>query len=150
MRIILGLVLTLLAGNVVGQEVSDCSGLRDRGVIPAQGEMNGRSYANGEVTLGVVSDGDIDTGDSLFLLVYAPQEDGSRSCHMIGMEQGRGYANIGLRAAEADYDAATGLTVDVPARIFLFENGFTNSTVLSVNVNRVSNEVTVTQELGGE
>ena len=141
----------LLAGGAMAQDVRDC---RDfgRGVIIDPVDMKGRSYANGDVTIAVVHDGRSNSGDSLFILVYAPDTENpeQKQCRMIGMEEGRGYANVRLEAANADYTAADGLTVIIPARIYLMESGFSNTTMLSVNVNRASDEITVTQELGNE
>ena len=152
MRILLVLLTFLLASSATAQEVRDCMTLDRQNVVLNPLDMSGRSYANGEVTLAVIHDGRSNSTDSLFLLVYAPdgQNPDKKKCRMIGMGEGRGYANVRLEAAQADYTAADGLTVIVPARIYLQKEAFINTTLLSINVNRATDEITVTQELGIE
>lgn len=152
MRIIWACLFALVAAPASAQEVRDCIALDRSKVILNPLDMNARTYANGEVSLAVVHDGRSHSYDSLFVLVYAPdlENETKRNCRMIGQGEGRGYTDVRLRAAVADYTAADGLTVEVPARIFRKEDGSSNTTLLSVNVNRTTNEITVTQELGTE
>lgn len=152
MRYLWIVLIAFLASPAAAQEVRDCNDRVNGGLIIDPNTMSGRAYANGEVTIGVVHDGRSNSTDSLFVVVFAPDADapGQKACRMIGRGEMRGYANVRLEVAEANYTAADGLTVQIPARIYLKEEAFSNTTVLSVNVNRATNEITVTQELGNE
>jgi len=152
MRMFSAVMAVVLAGPLAAQEVQDC-----RTVFPAEAsfqasQMSMKAYANGAVKFLVVHDGREQAADALFIAVFSPQnsDDAQRQCHLVGREVGVGYANIGLDRAIADYAPDTGLTVQVPARIYLPEEEFTNTALLSINVNQATQAVTVTQELGSE
>jgi len=152
MRYFWAFLIAIVATPIAAQEMRECQSRVNGGLILDPNAMNGRSYANGEVTIGVIHDGRANSSDSLFITVFAPDPDneGEKICRMVGMEDMRGYANVRLEAAQAEYTAADGLTVSIPARIYLEEEAFMNTTVLFVNVNRATHEITVTQELGNE
>lgn len=147
--ILLGLVF---ATSLAAQEVQDCNRAFQAGGAVSPNEMGGKAYANGSVNFVVVHDGRKRASDALFIAVYSPanSDEEKRQCHLIGREAGVGYANINLAHATADYTAADGLTVVVPARIYLPDEDFSNPTMLSINVNQATQAVTVTQELGNE
>lgn len=145
-----GIVLgVLLAGSATAQEIRDCREF-NQGVIIDPTEMKGRTYANGEVTIAVVHDGRDRSSDSLFVLVYAPDSSkpDEKQCRMIGNEDGRGYADVRLNVAQAEFTAAAGLTVLIPARTYSMYDGDEEISMLSVNVSRAAHEISVTKELG--
>ena len=152
MRLFSMLVAVFLAGPLAAQEVQDCNRAFQFGSVVDPESMNAKAYANGQIRFVVVHDGRSDASSAQFLAVFSPlnSDETKRQCHLIGREVGVGYAAIALNLASADYAASTGLTVEVPARIYLPEDGFTNSTLLSINVNQAAQNVTVTQELGNE
>jgi len=146
------LIAVCFATPLAAQQVQDCNEAFQFGGAVDPTEMSMKAYANGSIKFVVVHNGKSAASDALFLAVFSPfgPGDDRRRCHLIGRDIGVGYANIGLDRASADYSAATGLTVELPARIYLPEEGFTNGTLLSVTVNQATQDVTVTQELGSE
>lgn len=151
MRYFWVVVSVLLANSALAQEVRDCRAF-NYGVIINPLDLNGRSYANGEVTIAVVHDGGSSSTDSLFILVYAPdpEDPDQKQCQVIGKEDGRGFAFVRLESALSEYTAAEGLTVTIPARIYSVKDGSDSTAVVLVNVSRATHEITVTQELGTE
>jgi len=77
-------------------------------------------------------------------------EVGGRTCTVIGLDDDLGYAAIFFNELEAGYDAKVGLTFTVPAIIYLPEQSFQNSALLSNAVNQSTGDVIVTQALGDE
>ncbi|SEW46353.1 hypothetical protein SAMN04488515_3488 [Cognatiyoonia koreensis] len=152
MRGFITFFLTVCASAAMGQEVQDCNHAFQFGGAVQPADMNTRAYANGSVKFVVIHDGKSQAADAFFLAVLSPfgPDDARQRCHLIGRDVGVGYANIALNLAEAEYNAATGLTVAVPARIYLPDVGFSNGTLLSVNVNQATQTVSVSQELGNE
>ena len=152
MRILWTLLAVFAAQGVAAQEVRDCVVMDRSQIVLNPLDTDTRTYANGDVTLGVIHDGRRNSPDSLFIVVYAPDPANAdqRTCNLVGTEAGRGYATVRLQSAVADFTAADGLTVKVPARIYQTEEGVVKGTLLAVNVNRASNEVSVTQELAIE
>lgn len=150
MRFLPMIVALFFAAPLYAQDVQTCDGfLRVGGVVNVT-DVSGKAYANGAVRFAVVHDGRDSPTDGMFLAVFSPSPDADarKQCHVVGRDLERGYAAIALNASVADYDSISGLTVQVPARIYVPEEGFTNSTLLSINVNQATHEVTVTEELG--
>lgn len=151
MRILWTVLAMLYAFTAAAQEARDCKEFGG-GAITDPHDIQGRSYANGEVTIGVVHDGRRGSNDSLFILVFAPDSKNpdQKTCRIIGKGDRLGFADVRMNFAKAEYTAADGLTVRIPARIFAAQTGETDTTMLAVNVSRQSGEVSVTQELGSE
>lgn len=114
-------------------------------------EENSKTFANGAVRVALL-DTIEPAAAAFYLLVLHPPFDevGGRSCTVIGLDDGLGYAAVFFNELEAGYDPAQGLIFKVPAVIYLPEQSFQNSTLLTIAVNQSSGDVTVTQELGNE
>lgn len=101
-----------------------------------------RSYADGEV--GVVSllrEEPAGLGAALMVL-FPDNESGLGLCRMIVTEDGMGWASTDLAAAEARYDAATGLHLSIP--ITRYDGTDFASETLLVTLDRAAQRVTAT------
>ena len=108
-------------------------------------------FAEGAISL-IALDTEEPTCCSWHLMVLHPagQGDPWQACTLISREGSFGWVGLDLRSSRASYDPARGLTVEVPARIYLPESGFQNGTMLEVTINQSTGSVTVDQRLGGE
>ena len=111
-------------------------------------EDNSATFANGAVRVALL-DTIEPAAAAFYLLVMHPPIDevGGRTCTVVGLDDGLGYAGIAFSELEADYDPATGLIFNVPAIIYLPEQSFQNSALLTIAVNQSSGEVSVSQVL---
>lgn len=109
-----------------------------------------QDYANGAIRLIALDVGE-PAAAAWHLMVLHPDAEGLyQDCTLISRDQSLGYGYIALSEAAASYDPARGLTVEVPARIWLPEQNFQNGTTLLVTINQASGTVTLDQILGGE
>ena len=134
------------------QVVSECDGWRASAqAIAEPWEASTRSFANGEVRITLMDT--VEPGAVPFLLlVLSPPRDelGVPQCRLIGWTEGFGFAGVDFAALQAGYDAKTGLNLTVPVTIYLPDQDFTNSALLTVTVNQSTGQVAATAMLGGE
>jgi len=151
MRRLFLLFWVLCATPAAAQVAMPCDWVARADSIVEPWDENTRTFASGEVRVALL---DIvePAAASFFLLVLHPPYDevGSRVCTVVGLDEGLGYAGVFFQDIEANYDPARGLTIQMPAIIYLPEQSFQNSALLSVTINQATGNVTVTQELGNE
>ncbi|MCO6384978.1 hypothetical protein [Oceanicola sp. 502str15] len=151
--LLLGAALCLAATMPArAQELSDCGDFRtDARNIPEPWEASTRTFANGEVRL-VLLDTIEPAAAPYHLMILSPPYDevGGRQCKVLSRDGRSGWAGVQFDLLEAGYDPATGLTLTLPAMIWLPEKNFVNSTLLTITLNQSTGEIGVTQQLGNE
>lgn len=144
-------VLCLLGSQSAAQVALPCDDIAHVDAIVEPWADNTATFAEGAVRLAVLDT--IEPAAAAFhMLILHPPFDplGARTCTTVGLDEGLGYAGFLFADLTADYDPALGLIFKLPAFIYLPEQSFQNSAVLTITVNQASGDVTVTQELGRE
>jgi len=151
MRRLFFLFWALCAAPAAAQVAVPCDWVARADSIVEPWEENSRTFANGEVRVALLDIIEPAAASYFLLLLHPPYgEMGERVCTVVGLDEGLGYAGMFFEDIDADYDPATGLTIKVPAVIYLPEQSFQNSALLSVTINQATGEVSVLQELGNE
>ena len=135
----------------VAQAISDCDWRSEARFIVEPWEENSRSFANGNVRLTRINAREPVPGP-LYLMVQwrsDPVTDWSE-CRLIGWTQAQGFAQLEFAALSASYDPAKGLTFTLPGLFYLEEEGFSNSVLIALTLNRATNKVSVEAALGIE
>lgn len=140
-----------LAGPATAQVANPCDWEARADAIVEPWEDHTATFANGAIRVALL-DVTEPAAASYFLLVLHPPTDelGLRTCTTVSLDDGLGYAFIDFAALDAAYDPALGLTLNVPAIIYLPEQSFQNSALLKIIVNQSTGEVAVSQRLGNE
>lgn len=153
MRHFLALLILGLAQAAMAADIRDCetweANARNLWLPPSDGV---RSYSNGRVTLIHLDTGGEPVCCSSHLMVLHPAGDGEpwQACTLISHHEGLGFAALALPGAEAGYDPAHGLTIEVPGQLYLLEESFQNPVLLRVTVNQATGTVTAETRLGPE
>ena len=144
-------VLMLFAGGAAAQVAMPCDWQARADALVEPWETYSKTFANGDVRVALL-DVIEPAAASYYLLVLHPPYDevGARACTVVGLDEGLGYAGMFFQDLEATYDPAKGLTISVPAVIYLPEQSFQNSALVSVTINQSTGGVIATQELGRE
>lgn len=151
MRSVFAALLVALAPPVAAQVAAPCDRKARADAIVEPWEENSATFANGAVRVALLDVIEPAAAAHYFLILHPPYDEmGARRCTVVGRAGGLGYAAVVFSELEAGYDPAVGLTIDVPATIYLPEQNFQNSALLHITVNQASGDVTVTQELGSE
>jgi hypothetical protein len=95
-------------------------------------------FANGAIRLAVLDVVEPAAG-AFHLLVLSPPYDelGSRQCRVVSLEQSLGFAGLSLGGAQAGYDPATGLSVQMNAVRWAGSDQYFN-TILTVTINQAT------------
>lgn len=151
MRSLVTALFAILTTPLAAQTAFPCDWQARADAIVEPWEENIATFANGAVRVALL-DTIEPAAAAFYLLVLHPPYDevGGRTCTVVGLDDGLGYAGMFFEELEAEYDPARGLTISVPAIIYLPEQSFQNSALLHITVNQASGEVTVDQELGNE
>jgi hypothetical protein len=141
----------LLASPVAAQTAFPCDWQARADSIVEPWEDNIATFANGAVRVALL-DVIEPAAASYYLLVLHPPVDemAGRVCTTVGLDDELGYAGMFFNELEASYDPAAGLTLQIPAIIYLPEQSFQNSALLQISINQSTGKVAVTQELGNE
>ena len=151
MRFIIIAFSVLYAHVAAAQAAFPCDWQARADAIVEPWEENTASFANGAVRVALLDTIEPAAAAFYLLILHPPYDEvGGRSCTVVGLDEGLGYAGVLFDELEASYDPATGLTFEVPAVIYLPEQSFQNSTLLTITVNQATGAVGVTQELGSE
>ncbi len=151
MRLFAPVIATLLASPLAAQTAFPCDWQARADAIVEPWEDNSATFANGAVRVALLDVIEPGAASTYLLVLHPPYDElGGRACTVVGLDDGLGYAEIHFNALEADYDSETGLTLRVPAIIYLPEQSFQNSALLTITVNQSTGDVTVTQALGNE
>ena len=151
MRFVLLAFALFYAAPVAAQTAIPCGWQARADAIVEPWAENTATFANGAVRVAL-----LDTIEPAASAAYLPithpplDEVGGRTCTVIGLDDDLGCAAIFFNELEAGYDAKVGLTFTVPAIIYLPEQSFQNSALLSIAVNQSTGDVIVTQALGDE
>ena len=143
--------LTLLASSAHAVVVEECGPLARADAIVEPWEDNIRSFSNGKVRIAALDLIEPAAG-AAWLMVLSPPHDetGARQCRMIGFDQGTGFAAIYFQDIDASYDPARGLTLAIPAQLYLPEENFTNSILVYATINQATGEIGIETQLGRE
>jgi len=151
MRLAYALCAVLSAGPAFGQAAFPCEWQARADNIVEPWEENSATFANGAVRIALMDTVEPAAAAFYLMILHPPFDElGLRTCTMVGLDKGLGYAAMYFEKLEASYDPARGLTFVVPAMIYLPEQSFQNSARLQVTVNQATGDVAVVQELGRE
>ena len=149
MRALLVSLFTLAAAAPVAAQTSfPCDWQARADAIVEPWEENTATFADGAVRVALLDVAEPAAAAFYLLILHPPVDDlGLRTCTTVGLDDGLGYAAIFFEELEAGYDPAVGLTLTFPAIIYLPEQSFQNSALVSVSVNQATGEVLVSQDL---
>jgi len=151
MRLVALMFATLFAAPATAQIAMPCDWQARADAIVEPWDENTATFANGAVRVALLDVAEPAAAAFYLLILHPPVDElGLRTCTVVGQGENTGYAAIFFNELEAGYDPEVGLRFDVPAIIYLPEQNFQNSTLLSISVNQSSGKVAVTQELGDE
>lgn len=151
MRCILPLITTLFASPLAAQTSFPCDWQARADAIVEPWEDNTAVFADGAVRVALLDTIEPAAAAFYLLILHPPFDElGARTCTVVGLDDGLGYANMKFNELEAEYDPATGLTFNVPAAIYQPEQSSQNMALLSIVVNQATGTVNVTQDLGSE
>lgn len=126
------------------QEIGTCEDYRSSIFALAEPwEDSTRVFANGDVRLAIADT--IEPAAAAFhLIILSPPYDevGGRQCVLISGDGGSGFGGLTLADAEADYDAATGLTFRLNATRWLPDTDSFVDAILTVTLNQATGAVT--------
>lgn len=151
MRSVATLLATFVSTASAAQIAVPCDWQARADAIVEPWEDNSATFSNGAVRVALLDT--IEPAAAAFhLLVLHPPYDevGGRTCTTVGLDEGLGYAGLVFEDLTSDYDPARGLVLTIPAIIYLPEQSFQNSALLTITVNQATGQVTVEQALGGE
>lgn len=136
-----------LAAPALAQDVSDCDLRSSARNLAEPWEDSTRTFAQGAIRLAVI-DMIEPAGAPFYLLVLSPPYDeiGDRQCRMIGGSTGMGLYSIDLAGATAAYEAARGLVVSVPTRVYGDASGQPTASRLTVTINQATGEISATAD----
>ena len=151
MRFVLLAFALFYAAQVAAQTAIPCGWQARADAIVELWAENTATFANGAVRVALLDTIEPAASAAYLLITHPPLDEvGGRTCTVIGLDDDLGYAAIFFNELEAGYDAKVGLTFTVPAIIYLPEQSFQNSALLSIAVNQSTGDVIVTQALGDE
>lgn len=151
MRHILLALAMIYAAPAMAQTAMPCGWQARADAIVEPWDENAATFANGAVRIALLDVVEPAAAAFYLLILHPPfDEVGARTCTVVGLDDDLGYAAIFFNNLEADYDPNSGLTVTVPAVIYLPEQSFQNSAVLTISINQSTGDVTVRQALGNE
>ena len=146
------LLMPLLCATPAAAQVAfPCDWQARADAIVEPWEENTATFANGAVRVALLDVAE-PAAAAFYLLILHPPFDppAGRACTVVGLNEELGYAAIFFNELETGYDPSAGLTFTVPAIIYLPEQNFQNSTLLSITVNQSTGDVTVSLELARE
>ncbi len=151
MRFVFPFLATLFASPIAAQTAFPCDWQVRVDSIVEPWEDHIATFSNGAVRVALL-DTIEPAAASYYLLVLHPPVDEmlGRVCTTVGLDDGLGYAGMFFNELEASYNPTTGLTLQIPAIIYLPEQSFQNSALVQISINQSTGEVIVTQELGNE
>jgi hypothetical protein len=148
---LLAILFVCAANSAVAQIAMPCDGQACADAIVEPWEYNAATFANGAVRMALLDTIEPAAGAAYLLLLHPPMNEmGGRTCTVVGLVDGLGYAAIFFVDLVASYDPAAGLTFRVPDVIFLPEQSFQNSAELKITVNQAIGDIAVTHRLGNE
>ena len=151
MRLVLSVIAATLASPVVAQTAFPCDWQARADAIVEPWEDNTKTFSNGAVRVALLDTIEPAAASAYLLVLHPPYDEvGGRICTTVGLDDGLGYAAFHFNRLEASYDPAKGLTLVIPAVIYLPEQSFQNSSIVTIAINQSTGDVSVSQELGHE
>ncbi|WP_375279256.1 hypothetical protein [Pseudooctadecabacter sp.] len=151
MRIVATLLATWLSGTATAQIAVPCDWQARADAIVEPWEENSATFADGAVRVALLDTIEPAAAAFHLLILHPPfDEVGARTCSTVGLDEGLGYAGMLFDDLTSEYDPARGLIFTIPAIIYLPEQSFQNSALLTITVNQATGDVTVDQQLGRE
>ncbi|SMX39802.1 hypothetical protein [Octadecabacter ascidiaceicola] len=148
MRLVSLIAATFLASPLAAQTAFPCNWQARADNIVEPWEDNIATFANGAVRVALLDTIEPAAAAYYLLVLHPPLDEmAGRSCTTVGLDDGLGYAGMFFSELDASYDPATGLTLQIPAVIYLPEQSFQNAVLLSIAINQSTGDVTVSQEL---
>ena len=140
-----------MASPLSAQTAFPCDWQARADAIVEPWEDNIVTFANGAVRVALLDTIEPAAASYYLLILHPPLDELSgRMCTTIGLDEGLGYAGMFFSELEASYDPEIGLTLQIPAIIYLPEQSFQNSALVNISINQSTGEVIVTQDLGSE
>ena len=136
------LLLTPLAAAAQPVSVGPCTEAASAENLVEPWTGNTATYGNGAIRVAL-----LDTAEPaaapVHLMVLSPpmNELGLRGCKLVSLSAGSGFYDIDFAGRSADYDAATGLTLRLPAQRFVPDTGQGAPAVLTVTINQSTGEI---------
>lgn len=133
----------LWVGAAQAQTVSTCDWPTGAEHIAEPWEQNTATYADGAVRIAVLDTIEPDAAPFHILLLHPPYNYvGQRTCTVISRSDGgTGFPNIFFEDRSAHYDPVNGLTISIPAVIYLPEQSFQNTALLQIRIDQATGEV---------
>lgn len=149
---VMSILLSLLCATPLAAQVAfPCDWQARADAIVEPWENNTATFADGAVRVAHLDVGEPAAASAYLLILHPPIDPpAGRTCTVVGLDDGLGYAGILFNDLTAEYEADTGLHFTVPAIIHLPEQSFQNTALLSIRVNQSTGDVVVSQELGNE
>ncbi|MCQ0968997.1 hypothetical protein MLD63_00925 (plasmid) [Paracoccus sp. TK19116] len=148
MKILPVILAMVLATPAAAQSVGECGDVVTARNLAEPWEENSATYANGDVRVAVIDT--IEPAAAGFhLMVLSPprNEIGDRQCRLIALSRAEGGGPVGFygidfQGRSADYDAAKGLVLQVPIKLFDPDTGGGKPAELTVTINQQTGEIT--------
>ncbi|MGJ8611138.1 MAG: hypothetical protein ACSHWY_08595, partial [Octadecabacter sp.] len=122
MRLFLPLIATIFAAPAVAQTAFPCDWQARADTIVEPWEDNSATFADGAVRVALLDVIEPAAASAYLLVLHPPMDElGGRTCTVVGLDDGLGYAAIFFDDLTAAYDPAQGLKFTVPAIIYLPE-----------------------------
>jgi hypothetical protein len=111
-------------------------------------ESNTRTFANGAIRAVVIDTIEPAAGSFFLVLMHPPlDETGSPYCSLISPAAGgAGFSGMDLAAAVADYDPASGLSINLPVGLYNEATAGFDDVTLRVTINQSTGDVVATTE----
>lgn len=151
MRIISTILATGLATTSAAQIAVPCDWQARADAIVEPWEDNSATFSDGAVRVALLDTIEPAAAAYHLLILHPPLDEvGGRTCTTVGLDEGLGYAGLFFDDLTSDYDPTRGLIFTIPAIIYVPEQSFQNSALLTITVNQATGEVIVDQQLGRE
>lgn len=138
----LALALALLSGAASAQAVVSCDNTASAFNLVEPWDQNSRTFANGEVRVALLDTVEPAAAAFHLLMISPPRDElGLRQCRTVSMSEGSGFAGLDFAALTASYDPATGLVLELPAKVFDATTAELSPRMLTVTLNQTSGEI---------
>lgn len=140
-----------LAAPASAQVALPCDWQARADAIVEPWEDNTATFAQGAIRVAVLDVLEPAASSAYLLVIHPPYDEiGARTCSVIAQDENLGYAGFNFEDLTAGYDPATGLTLKVPAIIYMPEQSFQSTTLVSITINQATGRVDVSQAFGNE
>jgi hypothetical protein len=142
---LLAVPICLSSLPALAAEITPCDWRASSAALVEPWEDNSRSFANGAIRVALLDT--VEPAAAAFhLLILTPPYTalGERQCHVISAAEDMGYLSLDFAALNADYDPATGLTLDLPGE--RYEGEAVLPVTLTVRIDQSAPDLLVSEE----